>query len=384
MSDPGADRRRRRCSGGASRRCASCESALAARRARRSTRCRWACRTISRPRSRPGATMVRIGTAIFGAARRPRRRRRSTARSRSRRQSAIIGATGPLTWTSPSSAAATWRAPCGGLVAKGFAARDEDRRGPARRAQAARRLASASRPVERPRRGAVRRCGRAGGEAAADARGGAAPRRTCAASWCCRSRPASASPISRAGSAATRRLVRCMPNTPALIGAGITGLYARPEVDASATARSASAMLERGRRGDLGRATRRCSIRSPRSRAAGRRTCSTSSRRWSSAAREIGLDAAGGAPARARARSAARPSSPRRLERAAGDPARARHLEGRHHRARRSRRWHADERGRRDRARGARRERARATSSATSSERTERAHDPMLARSCSS
>jgi pyrroline-5-carboxylate reductase len=29
-----------------------------------------------------------------------------------------------------------------------------------------------------------------------------------------------------------RRLVRCMPNTPALIGAGITGLYAWPEVDA--------------------------------------------------------------------------------------------------------------------------------------------------------
>jgi pyrroline-5-carboxylate reductase len=29
-----------------------------------------------------------------------------------------------------------------------------------------------------------------------------------------------------------RKLVRCMPNTPALIGAGITGLYALPEVDA--------------------------------------------------------------------------------------------------------------------------------------------------------
>jgi len=28
-----------------------------------------------------------------------------------------------------------------------------------------------------------------------------------------------------------RRIVRCMPNTPALIGAGITGLYASPEVD---------------------------------------------------------------------------------------------------------------------------------------------------------
>lgn len=30
-----------------------------------------------------------------------------------------------------------------------------------------------------------------------------------------------------------RRLVRCMPNTPALLGAGLTGLYAAPEVDAA-------------------------------------------------------------------------------------------------------------------------------------------------------
>ena len=30
-----------------------------------------------------------------------------------------------------------------------------------------------------------------------------------------------------------RRIVRCMPNTPALIGAGITGLYAAPEVGAA-------------------------------------------------------------------------------------------------------------------------------------------------------
>lgn len=30
-----------------------------------------------------------------------------------------------------------------------------------------------------------------------------------------------------------RRVVRCMPNTPALIGAGITGLYADPAVDAA-------------------------------------------------------------------------------------------------------------------------------------------------------
>jgi pyrroline-5-carboxylate reductase len=37
-----------------------------------------------------------------------------------------------------------------------------------------------------------------------------------------------------------RRLVRCMPNTPALIGAGITGLYAAPEVDAADRGRAQS------------------------------------------------------------------------------------------------------------------------------------------------
>jgi uncharacterized pyridoxal phosphate-containing UPF0001 family protein len=32
----------------------------------RSTRCRWACRTISKRPIAEGATMVRVGTAIFG------------------------------------------------------------------------------------------------------------------------------------------------------------------------------------------------------------------------------------------------------------------------------------------------------------------------------
>jgi pyrroline-5-carboxylate reductase len=36
-----------------------------------------------------------------------------------------------------------------------------------------------------------------------------------------------------------RRLVRCMPNTPALIGAGITGLYALPEVSSAERQRAA-------------------------------------------------------------------------------------------------------------------------------------------------
>ena len=35
-----------------------------------------------------------------------------------------------------------------------------------------------------------------------------------------------------------RKLVRCMPNTPALIGAGIAGLYALPEVSAAERARA--------------------------------------------------------------------------------------------------------------------------------------------------
>ncbi|MBN8443398.1 MAG: pyrroline-5-carboxylate reductase [Thauera sp.] len=36
-----------------------------------------------------------------------------------------------------------------------------------------------------------------------------------------------------AGAAPYARIVRCMPNTPALIGAGVTGLYADPSVDAA-------------------------------------------------------------------------------------------------------------------------------------------------------
>jgi pyrroline-5-carboxylate reductase len=39
-----------------------------------------------------------------------------------------------------------------------------------------------------------------------------------------------------------RRLVRAMPNTPALIGAGIAGLYALPGVDGDSRARAASVL----------------------------------------------------------------------------------------------------------------------------------------------
>ena len=42
-------------------------------------------------------------------------------------------------------------------------------------------------------------------------------------------------------------IVRCMPNTPALIGAGITGLYAAPGVDAGAAACAESLLATVGR-----------------------------------------------------------------------------------------------------------------------------------------
>ena len=49
---------------------------------------------------------------------------------------------------------------------------------------------------------------------------------------CCRSPPASASPTSPRWLGGYPRLVRAMPNTPALIGEGISGAFALPEADA--------------------------------------------------------------------------------------------------------------------------------------------------------
>jgi pyrroline-5-carboxylate reductase len=43
-----------------------------------------------------------------------------------------------------------------------------------------------------------------------------------------------------------RRIVRCMPNTPALIGAGITGLYAPPEVEAADRSRAERVLAAAG------------------------------------------------------------------------------------------------------------------------------------------
>ncbi|HEY5900134.1 MAG TPA: pyrroline-5-carboxylate reductase [Burkholderiales bacterium] len=43
-----------------------------------------------------------------------------------------------------------------------------------------------------------------------------------------------------------RKLVRCMPNTPAMVGAGITGLHALPEVDAAERERAATILAAVG------------------------------------------------------------------------------------------------------------------------------------------
>jgi pyrroline-5-carboxylate reductase len=49
-----------------------------------------------------------------------------------------------------------------------------------------------------------------------------------------------------AGWLGTQRIVRCMPNTPALIGKGITALYARPGVDAADQRRAQAVIATTG------------------------------------------------------------------------------------------------------------------------------------------
>ena len=80
-------------------------------------------------------------------------------------------------------------------------------------------------------------------EAARAAR--AAPRAFASRS-CCPSPPASARPTSRAGSAGIDRIVRAMPNTPALIGKGISGVHAAEGVDAAGRARCAAVLEAAG------------------------------------------------------------------------------------------------------------------------------------------
>ena len=75
------------------------------------------------------------------------------------------------------------------------------------------------------------------GEAAGHARGALAPSRVATASSSSASPPAFALHALSRWLGGHRKLVRCMPNTPALIGAGIAGLYALPEVSAEESKR---------------------------------------------------------------------------------------------------------------------------------------------------
>ena len=127
-----------------------------------------------------------------------------------------------------------------------------------------------------------------------------------------------------------RKLVRCMPNTPALIGAGIAGLYALPEVSAEEKKQGRD-HPRRGGRGGLGRrgAAARSGDRGLGERPGLRVLVHRAARRRR---REAGLPADDVAQARAADR-------PRRGEargverRAAGDAAQERDLQGRHHRS---------------------------------------------------
>ena len=118
--------------------------------------------------------------------------------------------------------------------------------GKARRAVSRRRALRRVHARSRGRRGARR----PRGEAAADARGRGAPSRRILPAptrrSCCRSPPGSASPTSRAGCAGTRRLVRAMPNTPALVGKGISGAFAAASVDAAGRALVSSVLAAAG------------------------------------------------------------------------------------------------------------------------------------------
>ena len=75
-----------------------------------------------------------------------------------------------------------------------------------------------------------------------------------------RSPPAPRSASSSAQLGAEAAVVRAMPNTPAAIGRGISVLVANGQVSA-AQRFLAETLLERRRRGRLGRGRRRCSIR---------------------------------------------------------------------------------------------------------------------------
>lgn len=73
-------------------------------------------------------------------------------------------------------------------------------------------------------------------------------------------------------------VVRAMPNTPALLGAGVTGLYATPSVDAQQHAQAERVLASAGR--TCGSTTKRRWIRSPPYPVVARPMCSCWPKRW--------------------------------------------------------------------------------------------------------
>ena len=106
------------------------------------------------------------------------------------------------------------------------------------------------------------------------------------------------------------RIVRAMPNTPALVGAGITGVFAPTEVD-DGEPQARGPRARGGRGGHLGASARTCSTRSPAYPAAVRLTRSIFSKALEDAARELGLSATR-TRASSRTRRSRAPSSSRR------------------------------------------------------------------------
>ena len=128
------------------------------------------------------------------------------------------------------------------------------------------------------------------------------------------------------------RIIRAMPNTPALIGAGITGVYAPPTVDASRPREPPTPCLLRPARSS-GANRKRCSMQSPASRRAVPPMCSIASRRSSRPRERARLHAGRCAQARVRDLRRRRAACAR-LRRRRPDVARAGHVERRHDRAR--------------------------------------------------
>ena len=346
----------------------------ASTRARRAglpwTRCRWACPRTSKRRSRKASTR---GAGGHGDFRREAGERRVMARmpdAAIRTSVTFIGGGNMAT------------ALIGGLSRAGADAARLSRRRAARRAAGqARGALSRHRHLRRADggRGRRRRPRRARREAAADARGGAGARaaRRRRAGGAVDRRRARASPISSRWLGGYARIVRAMPNTPALVGAGISGVVraaggrrARPRRSPTRCSRRRAIVLWVDARG-------RCSTRSPAFPAAAPRTCSTFSRRSSR------RRASWASRAATRASSPTRPSPARiKLAQASdaepGDAARAGHVERRHDRARASATLEERAREGRDSSR-----RSKAPPRARRSSATSSGDDDGASRTCS-